>query len=96
MQGQRYELVYRYESWVKYTSRRPLPRVDLAPLAAQLQDEEQNGARWSFDGVAALVPSLRLADGHESDIPPPRLREMVERYLAMAPPAWDPYATRPG
>jgi len=96
VQGQRYELVYRYESWVKYTSRRPLPRVDLAPLAAQLQDEEQNGARWSFDGVAALVPSLRLADGHESDIPPPRLREMVERYLAMAPPAWDPYATRPG
>ena len=93
--GRRYELVYRYESWVKYTSRRPLPRVDLAPLAAQLQDEERNGARWSFDGVAALVPALRLADGHESDIPPARLRQLVERYLATAPPAWDPYASRP-
>ena len=93
--GRRYELVYRYESWVKYTSRRPLPRVDLAPLAAQLQDEERNGARWSFDGVAALVPALRLADGHESDIPPTRLRQLVERYLAAAPPAWDPYASRP-
>jgi hypothetical protein len=94
--GRRFELAYRYESWVKYTSRRPLPRVDLAPLAGLLQDEERNGARWSFDGVAALVPSLRLADGHESDIAPARLRERVERYLAEAPPAWDPYASRPG
>jgi hypothetical protein len=96
IQGHRYELLYRYESWVKYTSRRPLPRVDLAPLCARLQDEEQNGAVWSFDGVAALVPSLRLADGHESDIPPARLRETVERYLVAAPPAWDPYASGPG
>lgn len=96
VQGRRYELVYRYESWVKYTSRRPLPRVDLAPLADELQQEERNGARWSFDGVAALVPSLRLVDGHESDLAPPRLQEMVERFLAAAPPAWDPYASRPG
>jgi hypothetical protein len=96
MHGQRYELVFRYESWVKYTSRRPMPRVDLAPLAARLQDEERNGARWSFDGVAALVPSLRLVDGHESDIDPARFRTMVERYLATAPPAWDPYASGPG
>ncbi|HWC40077.1 MAG TPA: DUF6687 family protein [Acidimicrobiales bacterium] len=96
IQGHRYELVYRYESWVKYTSRRPLPRVDLAPLALLLQGEERNGARWSFDGVAALVPSLRLADGHESDVAPARLRETVERFLAAAPPAWDPYASAPG
>jgi hypothetical protein len=96
VQGRRYEVVFRYESWVKYTSRRPLPRVDLAPLAAQLQDEERHGARWSFDGVAALVPSLRLAEGQESDIAPARLREMLERHLVAAPPAWDPYASRPG
>jgi hypothetical protein len=96
VQGRRYELVFRYESWVKYVSRRPLPRVDLGPLAEQLQSEERNGARWSFDGVAALVPSLRMADGHESDLDPTRLRAMVERYLATAAPAWDPYAARPG
>jgi hypothetical protein len=96
VQGHRYELAYRYESWVKYTSRRPLPRVDLAPLAVMLQEEERNGARWSFEGVAALAPSLRLADGHESDIAPTRLRQTVEEYLASAPPAWDPYASRPG
>ncbi|HEY3701339.1 MAG TPA: DUF6687 family protein [Acidimicrobiales bacterium] len=96
LQGRRYELVFRYESWVKYVSRRPLPRVDLGPLADQLQSEERNGARWSFDGVAALVPSLRLAEGAESDIGPTRLRAMVERYLATAAPAWDPYASRPG
>jgi hypothetical protein len=46
--------------------------------------------------VAALVPSLRLADGNESDIGPTRLRAMVKRYLATAAPAWDPYASRPG
>jgi hypothetical protein len=81
---------------VKYTSRRPLPRVDLGPLAEQLQDEEQNGARWSFDGVAALVPTLSLADGHESDIDPTRFRALVESYLTSAAPAWNPYASRPG
>jgi hypothetical protein len=96
MQGRRYELLFRYESWVKYTSRRPLPRVDLGPLAEQLQHEERNGARWSFDGVAALVPTLSLADGHESDIDPTRFRALVESYLASAPPAWNPYASRPG
>jgi hypothetical protein len=96
VQGRRYELLFRYESWVKYASRRPLPRVDLGPLAEQLQDEEQNGARWSFDGVAALVPTLRLADGHESDIDPTRFRALVESYLASAAPAWNPYASRPG
>ncbi len=96
LHGRRYELVFRYESWVKYVSRRPLARVDLAPLAERLQSEERGGARWSFDGVAALVPSLRLVDGHESDIDPMRLRTMVERHLATAPPAWDPYASRPG
>ncbi len=96
VQGRRYELVFRYESWVKYVSRRPLPRVDLGPLAEELQGEERHGARWSFDGVAALVPSLRLADGDESDIGPARLRAMVERHLAAAAPAWDPYASRPG
>lgn len=96
VQGRRYELAFRYESWVKYSSRRPLPRVDLAPLAARLQSEERHGARWSFDGVAALVPSLHLADGEESDIDPARFRAHVEQYLASAPPAWDPYSSRPG
>jgi hypothetical protein len=96
LHGRRYELVFRYESWVKYVSRRPLPRVDLGPLAEQLEGEERNGARWSFDGVAALVPSLHLAEGHESDLDPTRLRAMVERFLATAAPAWDPYASRPG
>lgn len=33
MQGRRYELHYRYESWVQYMSRRPLARIDLRPLA---------------------------------------------------------------
>ena len=34
--GGSYELEYRYETWVRYLARRPLGRVDLSPLAAEL------------------------------------------------------------
>jgi hypothetical protein len=89
--GRRYELLFRYESWVRLVSRRPLPRVDLAPLAHRLDGEEANGTRWAFDGVAALTPSLRIVSGDESSIAPRRFRSLVESFLASAPPAWDPY-----
>ena len=37
--------VYRYETWVQYTSRRPRARVDLTPLAEELTAEEPGDAR---------------------------------------------------
>ncbi len=91
IEGRRYELIYRYESWVRYTSRLPAPRVDLEPLAVALDAEESAGARWCFDGVAAVVPSLRLSSDGESSIPPDRFISLVRSFLASAPPAWDPY-----
>ncbi len=90
VQGQRYEFHYRYESWVRYTSRRPPPRVDLVPLADRLSSLERNG-RWEADIVAHLTPRLALVDGVESSIPCHRLRAELERFLADAPPAWNPY-----
>jgi hypothetical protein len=91
VQGARYELVYRYETWVQYVSRRPRPRVDLTSLATELSAEEPGPAAWTFDGVAALAPSLRLAGAEVSAIAPDRFRARLEEFLRAAPPGWDPY-----
>jgi hypothetical protein len=91
VQGRRYEVQYRYESWVQYVSRRPAPRVDLAPLALRLTAEEGGGGRWTFDGADEITPRLRLEGEGASRIEPDRFRAEVEAVLASAPPAWDPY-----
>jgi len=68
VRDRRYEFTYRYESWVQYRSRRPHPRVDLRPLAAELTTAEAGHARWVFEGVETLSPRLYLADGDESHL----------------------------
>jgi len=90
-QATRYEVVFRYETWVQYISRRPRPRVDLAPLAEALTAEEPGDAGWSFDGVGDLEPALQLSGAEASVISPDEFRERVSRFLARAEPAWDPY-----
>jgi hypothetical protein len=91
VRGRRYELQFRYETWVQYVSARPMPRVDLAPLAERLSELEGGVRVWVFDGVGRLTPRLRLADGGESDLAPERFRQEVLAFLDAAPPAWDPY-----
>lgn len=87
-QGAGYELVLRYESWVRVVSQPVTPRVDLAPLAAALQAEEPpNLARWSSEPVSALVPRLATRG---SDLAPSRVRQLVTEHLASASPAWFP------
>jgi hypothetical protein len=90
VRGRRYRLSYRYESWVRLVSRPVPPRVDLGPLAARLEAEERGQARWSFDGVGALVPSLQVVEGHESSLELSRVTELVSQHLSSAPPAWGP------
>jgi Family of unknown function (DUF6687) len=98
LKGRSYELEYRYESWVQYMSRRPLPRVDLSPLAERLSVDEaaassnQRAGTWTFDGVAALTPRFRLVGAEASHIAPETFRRQLEEYLTTAPPAWDPYS----
>lgn len=81
VRGRRYELRYRYESWVELISRRPLPRIDLAPLAEALCAEEGANARWDFEGTDAITPSLHLVGAPQSAIPPERFRRCVQVYL---------------
>ena len=87
--GRHFEFAYRYESWVQLRSRTVRPRVDLSPLAEQLNQEEANGV-WSADDVSALTPLLSM-DGTESSLAPERFVSLVEAHLRTAPAAWDPY-----
>ena len=92
LRGRRYEVAYRYETWVQYRSRRPLPRVDLAPLAAELTEAEPDGVAWRFDGVGDLTPRLAMVDsGAESGLAPDDFLGRLRHHLAEGQPAWDPY-----
>jgi hypothetical protein len=94
----RVEVRYRYESWVRLVSRRPRPRVDLAPVAAELTRAETAGARWVFDGAGAITGALHLADGPATTLDPQFVVDVVCGRLVVldtGPPAWDPYAARP-
>ena len=90
VQGRRYRFHYRYESWVQYVSRRPLPRVDLGPLAAHLSELERHGL-WQADGVDAITPVMQLVGAEETSIDITTFRAELERHLADAPAAWNPY-----
>lgn len=60
-------LTHRYETWVEYVSRPLPPRVDLTPLAAELQARETLPGRWMFDGVQVIMPRLHLESGLDRD-----------------------------
>ena len=58
--GQRYQVRYRYESWVELQSRQPPPRIDLRPFADFLMTFEGNPGEWVADDVQRSLPRLRL------------------------------------
>lgn len=81
--GNRYELQYRYESWVRYVSQTPAPRIDLSPLADMLSGMETGGTtRWSFDGVDEIAPKLKLEAPGDSTIPPQQFVASVKDFLS--------------
>ena len=96
----RYELEYKYTTWVDIASRPTLPRLPLAPLAARLSQLETSGRRWTCDSVTDTGPLLRL-DGdrltrteaydnptdraiYSSSIPVSQLKEEVVTYFRKA------------
>jgi uncharacterized protein DUF6687 len=91
VRGRRYELTYRYESWVQMRTRRPRARVDLRPLADQLSSSDVD-AKWHADPPGALTPQLHTTNGAESRLAPADVVQHVGDYMRTAPPAWDPYA----
>ena len=91
LQGKRAELQYRYEGWVQLASRRPAPRVDLSPLATELNLEESPGGHWVFDGADRITPRLHLGGAPETSIPMDAIVARVEHHLRTGAPAWNPY-----
>ncbi len=94
VRGRRYELGYRYESWVQFRTRPVRPRVDLVPLAEQLtaaEAEQGTTVSWVAHGISGLTPTLAPADQQESGLEPAVVRTLVEAHLRTAAPAWDPY-----
>jgi hypothetical protein len=53
-----YVLEYRRESGIRYHSRRPLPRLELRPLAARLNLFERRSGQWRAEPVDAPAPRL--------------------------------------
>jgi hypothetical protein len=84
----------RYETWVQYRSRRPLPRVDLRPLAEHLSGLEPGSTRWEAEPPGALTPALAPTEG--TDLSPAAVTAEVIDYLRRARPAWDPYRLEQG
>jgi hypothetical protein len=91
--GRRYRYVDRYESWVQYRTRRPLPRVDLRPLAGSLTQLEAGPTTWQADPPSTLTP--QLWSGDESSLTVEAVTAELVHHLVSAEPAWDPYAAEP-
>lgn len=90
--GRRYEVTYRYESWVQYRSRPVRARRDLGVLADDLSADEPGDATWRYGGSASLAPQLTLHGAEESTIEPDDFLRRLEAFVAIAPPDWDPFA----
>ncbi len=58
--GNRYELEYKYTTWIDLESRPTLPRLAFAPLVARLNELETSGQTWAADGITDTGPLLRL------------------------------------
>ena len=87
--GRRYAYTDRYETWVQYRSRRPLPRIDLRPLAHELTANERGSTTWTASGPSALTPELTCSD--ESSIDERLVLELLIEHLETSTSAWDPY-----
>ena len=90
--GHQHRLECRYETWVMYRSRKLTPRPDLRHLASRLDDIEGRGC-WQADAPDALIPAL-TCDAEGSRLSHVDIVNEVRRFLADAPPAWDPFTPR--
>lgn len=58
--GRRYELEYKYTTWIDLESRPTLPRLPLNRLAERLSSLEMPPSTWVFDAITDTGPLLRL------------------------------------
>lgn len=83
-----YRYTDRYESWVQYRSRRPLPRVDLGPLAEELTAADSAGP-WTASDPSVLTANL--SSTNESRLDREFVIAALSAHLTLAEPAWNPY-----
>ncbi len=62
-EGNRYELEYKYTTWVDLASRPTLPRISLQPLCDKLNAMEKPRITWHTDSVTDTGPILRIESG---------------------------------
>ena len=60
--GNRYELEYKYTTWVDCHLRKQFPRIDLSPLVSQLNLLEGANPKWTADKITDTGPILRLEE----------------------------------
>lgn len=56
----RYELEYKYTTWVDLANRKTFPRIDFQPLAQILNQHEDSEFLWQGDKITDTGPILRL------------------------------------
>ena len=95
IQGDNFEMHYRYESWVRVESFRPHPRVDMQPFADQLKSLSTDNDSWVFDGVHEVAAMLHLEGDGPSGISESLFLERLIGFLRAAPSAWDPRGKPP-
>jgi hypothetical protein len=95
IQGRQSELQYRYESWLQIVSRRPAPRVDLAPFCRWLNQHERGGG-WIWENTLDIAPRLHFAGRGAPQLTPARFLQRLRHYLRRLPTAWDAYNWRGG
>lgn len=98
IQGQHYELEYRYESWLQIVSRRVPLRVRLEGVAERLNALESAAPMWIADEpMTAIVPRLRRSDASPSTLSVTTVIAELRKAFNSASVAWDPYDwTKPG
>lgn len=84
VKGQRYELYYRYETWVDFVSRPLTARVDLTHLASDFSALEKGRAHWQFTGNDEIISRLRLVGAERSLIEPESFINGVKASLKRA------------
>lgn len=96
----RYELEYKYTSWVDTATRQGYPRIELDMLADRLNKIEGSGMPWRSEKITDTAPILRLGGQelnkvqryasptlrpiHSSDINPADLLQEVRQFYQQA------------
>ena len=82
---------YRYESWLRFQSWRPMLRVALEDFASLLNKLESMPGTWRGEDVNDVIPRLHLEGCQRTALAEDQFMTLLEEYLASAPVAWDPY-----